>query len=109
MIRIELPGGNFGLFAGMAVRFGFCQLDSLKEALVSLSRGFIQGLPGWDLITHRGSLEACVPEFRPLMGPSLVGMAVETVGPALELLGPGGLEKSFSTRIPSVGKESWSA
>ena len=50
-----------------------------------------------------------MPEFRPLMGPSLVGMAVETVGPALELLGPGGPEKSFLTRIPSVGKESWSA
>ena len=43
------------------------------------------------------------------MGPSLVGTAVETVGPALELLGLGGLEKSFLTRIPSVGKESWSA
>ena len=43
------------------------------------------------------------------MGPSLVGTAVETVGPALELLGLGGLEKSFLTRIPFVGKESWSA
>ena len=36
-------------------------------------------------------------------------MAVETVGLALELLGLGRLEKSFLTRIPSVGKESWSA
>ena len=57
----------------------------------------------------RGSLEACAPEFWPLVGPSLVGTAVETVGPALELLGPGGPKKSFLTRIPSVGKESWSA
>ena len=37
-------------------------------------------------------------------------MAVETIdGPALELLGPGGLEKRFLTRIPFAGKESWSA
>ena len=43
------------------------------------------------------------------MGPSLAGTAVETVGPVLELLGLGGPEKSFLTRIPSVGKESWSA
>ena len=49
-----------------------------------------------------------MPEFWPLMGPSLVGTTVETVGLALELLGLGGLEKSFLTHIPSAGKESWS-
>ena len=43
------------------------------------------------------------------MGPSLVGTAVETIGLALELLGPGGLKKCFLTPIPSVGKESWFA
>ena len=93
----------------MAVRFSFCQLDILKETLVSRSWGFVQGQPGWDSIADRGSLEARAPEFWPLTGPSLVGTAVETVGPALELLGPCGLEKCFLTRIPSVGKESWSA
>ena len=37
-------------------------------------------------------------------------MTVETVdGLALKLLGPGGLEKHFLTRIPFAGKESWSA
>ena len=50
-----------------------------------------------------------MPEFWPLVGPSFIGTAVETVGLALELLGPDGLEKSFLTRIPSMGKESWSA
>ena len=36
-------------------------------------------------------------------------MAVETIdGPALELLGPGGLKKRFLTHIPFAGKESWS-
>ena len=36
-------------------------------------------------------------------------MVVETIdGPALELLGLGGLEKRFLTRIPFAGKESWS-
>ena len=55
------------------------------------------------------SLEARAPEFWPLAGPSLVGTAVETIGPALELLGLGGPEKCFLTRIPFVGKESWSA
>ena len=58
---------------------------------------------------HRGSLEAYVPKFWPLVGPSLIGTAVETVGLALELLGPGRLEKSFLTHIPSMGKASWSA
>ena len=43
------------------------------------------------------------------MDPSFVGTAVETIGPTLELLGLGGLEKWFLTRIPSAGKESWSA
>ena len=43
------------------------------------------------------------------MGPSLIGTAVESIGPALELLGPGGPEKCFLTHIPSRGKESWSA
>ena len=42
---------------------------------------------------HQGFLEACVPELWPLVGPSLVGTTVETVGQALELLGLGGLEK----------------
>ena len=49
-----------------------------------------------------------MPEFLPLVGPSLDGTAVETVGLALGLLGPGGPEKSSLTHIPSVGKESWS-
>ena len=31
--------------------------------------------------------------------------ARETIGPTLELLGPGGLEKCFLTHIPSAGKE----
>ena len=43
------------------------------------------------------------------MGPSFIGMAVEIIGPALKLLGLGGPEKRFLTRIPSVGKESWFA
>ena len=54
----------------------------------------------------RDSLEARAPEFWPLAGPSLVGTAVETIGLALKLLGPGGPEKLFLTRIPSAGKES---
>ena len=56
----------------------------------------------------RGSLEARAPKFWPLAGPSLVGIAVETIGPALKLLGPGRSEKCLLTHIPSVGKESWS-
>ena len=88
----------------MAVRFGFCQLDSLKEALVSCSWGFIQGLPGWDLIVHQGSLEACVPEFWSLVGPSLVGTAIKTVGPTLGLLGLGGPEKKLFDPYPLYGK-----
>ena len=37
-------------------------------------------------------------------------MVVETIdGPALELLGLGGPEERFLTRISSAGKESWSA
>ena len=55
-----------------------------------------------------------MPEFWPLVGPSFVVRLpwdiVETIdGPALELLGPGGLEERFLTRISSAGKESWSA
>ena len=57
-------------------------------------------------MADRESLEARAPEFWPLAGPSLVGTAIEAIGPALELLGPGGPEKWFLTRIPSVGKES---
>ena len=60
-------------------------------------------------MADRDSLEARVHEFWPLTGPSLVGTAVETIGSALELLGPGGPEKCFLTHIPSVGKESWFA
>ena len=78
----------------------------LKGTLVSRSWGFVQGQPGWDSIADRGSLGARAPEFWPLMGPSLVGTAVETIGPALELLGLGRLEKWFVTRIPSMGTES---
>ena len=55
------------------------------------------------------SLVVRAPEFWPFAGPSFVGAAVETIWLALELLGPGGLEKCFLTRIPSAGKESWSA
>ena len=54
----------------------------------------------------RDSPEARAPEFWPLAVPALVGTAAETIGPALELLGPGGPEKRFLTHIPSVGKES---
>ena len=54
----------------------------------------------------RDSLEVRVPNCWPLAGPSLVGTTVETIGPALELLGLGGLEKCFLTHIPSAGKES---
>ena len=50
-----------------------------------------------------------MPEFWSLTGPSIIGTAVETIGPALELLGPGRPEKWFLTRIPSAGKESWFA
>ena len=57
-------------------------------------------------MADRDSLEVCVPEFWPLMGPSLVGMIVKTIGLALELLGPSGPEKCFLTHIPSTGKES---
>ena len=42
----------------------------------------------------QGSPDARVPEPWLLMGPSLVGTAIETVGPAFELLGLGGLEIS---------------
>ena len=39
-----------------------------------------------------------------------LGTVVEIVdGPALKLLGPGGLEERFLTRISSAGKESWYA
>ena len=84
----------------------FWQLDSLKGTLVSHSRGFIQGQPGCDLIADRDSFEARAPEFWPLTGLSLFGTAVEIIGPALKLLGPGRLEKCFLTHIPSTGKES---
>ena len=40
------------------------------------------------------------------MGPSLVETTVKTDGPALGLLGLGGLEKKLLTHVPSVGKES---
>ena len=43
------------------------------------------------------------------MGPPFVGMAVETIGLALELLGLGGPEKCFLTHILSAGKETWFA
>ena len=59
--------------------------------------------------SDRDSLEARAPEFWPLAGPSLIGTAVETIGPTLKLLGLGGPEKCFLTHTPSVGKESWSA
>ena len=45
-----------------------------------------------------------MPEFWPLTGPSLVGTAVETIGPALELLGPGDLEKTLFDPYPLYGK-----
>ena len=43
------------------------------------------------------------------MGPSLVGMAVETVGPAFGLLGPGGLEKKLFDPCPLCAKRVQSA
>ena len=61
------------------------------------------------MIIDRDSLEACAPEFWPLTGPALIGTAVETIGLALGLLGLGGPEKCFLTRISSARKESWSA
>ena len=57
----------------------------------------------------RDSLEARVPEFWHIGGPSLVGTAIEIIGPALELLGLGGLGKTLLTHMPSMGKGSWSA
>ena len=45
-----------------------------------------------------------MPEFWPLVGPSLVRTAIETVGPALELLGLGGPEKSLFDPNPLCGK-----
>ena len=45
-----------------------------------------------------------MPEFWPLMDPSLVGTAVETVGPALELLGLGKPEKKLFDPHPLCGK-----
>ena len=45
-----------------------------------------------------------MPEFWPLMGPSLVGMAIETVGLALELLGLGGPEKKLFDPCPLCEK-----
>ena len=45
-----------------------------------------------------------MPEFWPLMGPSLVGMAIETVGLALELLGLGGPEKKLFEPYSLYGK-----
>ena len=43
------------------------------------------------------------------MSPSLVWMAVETVGPALGLLGLGGPEKKLFDPYPLYGKRVWSA
>ena len=45
-----------------------------------------------------------MPEFWPLMGPSLIGTAVETIRPALELLGPGEPEKRHFDPYPLCGK-----
>ena len=75
------------------MRFGFVNWTVLREPWYPVRGDFIQGQPGWDSIADRGSLEACAPEFWPFAGPSLVGMAIKTVGQALELLGPGGPEK----------------
>ena len=52
----------------------------------------------------RDSLEACEPKFWPLVGPSLIGTAIETVGLALELLGLGGLEKKLFDPYLLYGK-----
>ena len=41
----------------------------------------------------QGPTDARVPKTWSLVGPSLVGMAVETVGLALGLVGPGGPDK----------------
>ena len=43
------------------------------------------------------------------MGPTLVGMAIETVGPALGLLGLGGPGKKLFDPYPFYGKRVWSA
>ena len=45
-----------------------------------------------------------MPEFWPLTGPSLVGMSIEIIGLALELLGLGGPEKCFFDPYPLCGK-----
>ena len=52
----------------------------------------------------RGSLEARVPEFWPFTDPSLVGTAIEIIGLALKLLGPGGPEKTLFNSYPFYGK-----
>jgi len=50
-----------------------------------------------------------VPELWPLVGPSLVGTAVKTVGSAFGLLGPGRLEKKLFDPYPLGGKRVRSA
>ena len=48
----------------------------------------------------RGPTDARVPESWSLMGPSIVGTAIKTIGPALALLGLGGLEKKLFDPYP---------
>jgi len=56
----------------------------------------------------QGSTNACVPESWSLVGPSLIGTAIETMGLALGLLGLGGLKKKFFDLCPLYGKRVWS-
>ena len=55
-------------------------------------------------MADQDSLEVCVPEFWPLAGPSFVGMAIETIGSALKLLGLGGAKQCFFDPYPFCGK-----
>ena len=57
----------------------------------------------------RGPTDARVPESWSLMGPSIVGTAIKTIGPALALLGLGGLEKKLFDPYPLCGKRVQSA
>ena len=57
----------------------------------------------------RGPTDARVPKSWSLVGPSLIGTVVETVGPVLGLLCPGGSEKRLFDPCPLCGKRVWSA
>ena len=82
------------------MRINFCQLDSFKGTLVSRWWGFHPGLAWLGSIVDRDPPAARVPNSWLLVGPSLVGTAVETIGPAIGLLGPDGPEKKLFDPYP---------